>query len=97
MSDIKKRSIIIGGRKTSVCLEDEFWESLSEIAREGRKSASRMIADIKAERKSSNLSSSIRLFILRYYRDRDQSNQSDERAASLVPQRSFATGDLLAD
>jgi predicted DNA-binding ribbon-helix-helix protein len=56
-----------------------------------------MLADINAERKSSNLSSSIRLFILRYYRDRDRSEQSDERAASLVPQHSFVSVDLRAD
>jgi len=33
-SRISKRSIVIAGHKTSVALEDEFWNSLKEIARE---------------------------------------------------------------
>ena len=31
---ISKRSIVIAGHKTSVSLEDEFWNSLKEIAEE---------------------------------------------------------------
>jgi Ribbon-helix-helix domain len=33
-SAIPKRSIIVGGNKTSISLEDEFWEALREIAKE---------------------------------------------------------------
>jgi predicted DNA-binding ribbon-helix-helix protein len=82
---IKKRSINIAGRKTAVSLEDQFWESFREIAGKRGKTLRQMIADIDAERKSSNLSSAIRLFVLRYYRDQPD-QQSDERAASLVAQ-----------
>ena len=32
-SPISKRSIVIAGHKTSVSLEDDFWNSLKEIAR----------------------------------------------------------------
>jgi len=31
-SKIIKRSIVVDGHKTSVCLEDAFWSSLKEIA-----------------------------------------------------------------
>jgi hypothetical protein len=31
-SAITKRSIVIGGRKTSVGLEDQFWNALKEIS-----------------------------------------------------------------
>ena len=32
-SAVTKRSIVIAGHKTSVSLEDEFWQSLKEIVR----------------------------------------------------------------
>ena len=31
---VVKRSIVVGGHKTSVSLEDDFWETLKEIARQ---------------------------------------------------------------
>ena len=59
-SVIKKRSIIIARRKTSVSLEDEFWASLREIADELDGSISQLIADINEARGLANLSSAIR-------------------------------------
>jgi hypothetical protein len=32
MTKIRKRSILLLGRKTSISLEDEFWEALKEVA-----------------------------------------------------------------
>jgi predicted DNA-binding ribbon-helix-helix protein len=64
-----KRSIVISGHKTSVSLEDEFWNCLREIAGERSRSASGLIDDINAEREFANLSSAIRMFILRHYCD----------------------------
>ena len=32
-SAVVKRSVLIGGHKTSVSLEDEFWNGLKEIAK----------------------------------------------------------------
>ena len=31
-SPVLKRSVALGGRKTSVSLEDEFWSALKDIA-----------------------------------------------------------------
>ena len=31
-SSINKRSVVVGGHKTSVSLEDAFWKALKEIA-----------------------------------------------------------------
>jgi predicted DNA-binding ribbon-helix-helix protein len=69
-SPVVKRSIIIAGHKTSVSLEDEFWEGLKDIAKEGRLTLSDLVASIKAERRQANLSSAIRLFVLEHYRRR---------------------------
>ena len=68
-SSVLKRSIVIARHKTSVSLEDEFWDSLKEIAKERGMTLGALIAAIDADRQHSNLSSAIRLFVLGVYRD----------------------------
>jgi predicted DNA-binding ribbon-helix-helix protein len=51
-----------------VSLEDAFWQSLKEIAREHGITRSELIAAINSERQRGNLSSAIRLFVLDFYR-----------------------------
>jgi predicted DNA-binding ribbon-helix-helix protein len=68
-SSVMKRSVILTGHKTSVSLEDEFWKGLREIAHERDMTLSELIAAIDADRERANLSSAIRLFVLRFYRD----------------------------
>jgi predicted DNA-binding ribbon-helix-helix protein len=63
-SPIVKRSIVIGGHKTSVSLEDAFWRGLKDIARTQRMTLSTMVGEIDKARQQSNLSSAIRLFVL---------------------------------
>jgi predicted DNA-binding ribbon-helix-helix protein len=63
-SPIVKRSIVIGGHKTSVSLEDAFWRGLKEIARAQRTTLSTMVGEIDKARHQANLSSAIRLFVL---------------------------------
>jgi predicted DNA-binding ribbon-helix-helix protein len=46
----KKRSIVIGGRKTSTHLEDAFWHSFKNVAQYERLSISRLITRIDADR-----------------------------------------------
>ena len=68
---VAKRSIVAAGHKTSVSLEDAFWEGLKEIAR-GRNitlSLSELVAAIDSGRRQGNLSSAIRLFVLDFYRN----------------------------
>ena len=67
-STVKKRSIVIGHHRTSVSLEDDFWTSLRQIARGRQVTISHLIASLNATRENSNLSSTIRVFILDYYR-----------------------------
>jgi predicted DNA-binding ribbon-helix-helix protein len=63
-SPIVKRSIVIGGHKTSVSLEDAFWRGLKEIARAERMTLSQIVNEIDKSRVQSNLSSAIRLYVL---------------------------------
>jgi len=59
----------VGKHKTSVSLENEFWTQLKEIADARQMSLSQLIAQIDEERKSSNLSSAIRVYVLEHARD----------------------------
>ena len=63
-----KRSIVIAGHKTSVSLEDAFWDALKEIATVRSATLSEVVAGIDASRSQGNLSSAIRLFVLDHYR-----------------------------
>jgi predicted DNA-binding ribbon-helix-helix protein len=63
-SAVLKRSVVVAGHKTSVSLEDAFWNGLKEIGGERRMTLSDLIAAIDAQRQHGNLSSAIRLFVL---------------------------------
>jgi predicted DNA-binding ribbon-helix-helix protein len=79
-SPILKRSIVIAGHKTSVSLEDAFWQTLKEIAHVRNTTLSDIVASIDAERRHGNLSSGVRLFVLDYYR-----SQINQAAAAPAP------------
>ena len=68
-STVSKRSIVLVGHKTSVSLEDAFWNALKETARGRGVTLSDLVATIDADRQHANLSSAIRLFVLGVYRD----------------------------
>jgi predicted DNA-binding ribbon-helix-helix protein len=64
---VVKRSIVIAGRKTSISLEDAFWNSLRKIAHGRKETVSQLVASIDANRKTANLSSVIRVFVLDFH------------------------------
>ena len=67
-SSISKRSVVIGGHKTSVSLEDAFWSDLKQIAHTEEATLSELIAKIDESRQRGNLSSAIRLYVLEHIR-----------------------------
>ena len=67
---VVKRSVMVGGHKTSVSLEDAFWIGLKDIALRSSLSLSALLEKIDRHRQTSNLSSAIRLFVLDYFRTR---------------------------
>jgi predicted DNA-binding ribbon-helix-helix protein len=71
---VVKRSIILAGHKTSVSLEDAFWEGLKDIAKTKRKTLSELVGGIDVGREHANLSSAIRLFVLNHYQAQRQSD-----------------------
>jgi predicted DNA-binding ribbon-helix-helix protein len=61
---VVKRSIVVDHHKTSVSLEDIFWNALKEIAHERRETLSHLVASIDANRQAANLSSALRVYVL---------------------------------
>jgi predicted DNA-binding ribbon-helix-helix protein len=53
----------MGGRKTSISLENAFWDELKHIA----SSVAWMIRRIEETRDGTNLSSAVRVFVLKKY------------------------------
>jgi predicted DNA-binding ribbon-helix-helix protein len=60
-----KRSLMIAGHRTSVSVETPFWDELRRIAEGRGASIAALIAEIDQGRKRQNLSSAIRVFVLR--------------------------------
>jgi len=63
-SAITKRSVVIGGHKTSVSLEEPFWNAVREIAGSQQMTVSSLLRQIDLDRRNANLSSAIRVFVL---------------------------------
>ena len=64
---VVKRSISISGHHTSITLENIFWESLRKLAAERSQSMQDLIRIIDTKRGEQNLSSAIRVFVLKAY------------------------------
>lgn len=63
-----KRSFSIRGHRTSISLEQPFWEALKEAAARERISLAALIARIDERRGEAGLSSAVRVWILDYVR-----------------------------
>ena len=68
VSGIVKRSIVIDSRKTSISLEQEFWDGVKQIAAEKKLKLTALIAEIDRARTTGNLSSAVRVFVYKSYR-----------------------------
>jgi predicted DNA-binding ribbon-helix-helix protein len=78
-SSVVKRSIIRDGHKSSVSLEDQFWDALREIADSERMTVSALVGTIDHGSNRRNLSSAIRVFVL------DRFRRSSEHKLSIAP------------
>ena len=63
-SGLRKRSVLVAGHKTSVSVEDAFWEVLKELADRRGLSINQLVAEVD-EGRSGNLSSALRVYALR--------------------------------
>jgi predicted DNA-binding ribbon-helix-helix protein len=66
-----KRSLTLRGHRTSVSLEDEFWQAFRSIAAARGTTVNALAAEVdEARGAEAGLASAIRVFVLRHYRDR---------------------------
>lgn len=61
---MQKRSVTLRGHRTSITLEDEFWQQLTQLAKSEKLSVQELIARID-EGRTGNLSSAIRVYVLK--------------------------------
>ena len=84
-SSIKKRSVVIGGRKTSVSLENEFWEEVKNVARARGQGIANYVASVVEGYQGHNVSSALRLSVLEHYQGKadsplgEKSNRPEQR------------------
>ncbi|KIC27235.1 ribbon-helix-helix domain-containing protein [Leisingera sp. ANG-M6] len=67
----RKHSLTLRGHRTSVSLEDDFWDAFREIAAQEDRAINDLAAEIDETRgEDCGLASAIRLFVLRRLRGR---------------------------
>lgn len=62
---VRKRSLTVAGHRTSISLEEPFWTALGRIAAIRDTSVQGLVAAVDAQRGRANLSSALRVFVLR--------------------------------
>ncbi|WP_126977537.1 ribbon-helix-helix domain-containing protein [Frigidibacter oleivorans] len=65
-----KRSLTLHGHRTSVTLEDEFWQGFRDLAAAEGLGINALAARIDDARGDTGLATAIRLAVLAHYRDR---------------------------
>jgi predicted DNA-binding ribbon-helix-helix protein len=71
-----KRSVEVRGRQTSLSLEVEYWSALTQIAKEQGVSLQELIGHIKTGYEPFNLTSAVRLFVLKHYQQRNPKHEN---------------------
>lgn len=69
LMSIQKRSLTLFSHRTSISLEPDFWHALNDIAQNKQLSLQKLIEHIDEHRKDNNLSSAIRIYVLRYFQN----------------------------
>ena len=65
-----KHSVTLRGHRTSVSLEDAFWQAFRRIARDRDRTINGLMAEIDAGRGDVGLASAIRVFVLEELQNR---------------------------
>jgi len=75
-----KRSLTLQGHRTSVSLEEPFWQAFREIARHEGRALNALAAEIDAARDpQTGLASAIRLHVLAHFRARAEQGGNRHR------------------
>lgn len=60
-----KRSLTLRGHRTSVSLEDAFWDAFKDIAKKDGKTINGLAVEIDEQRQDIGLASALRLYVLK--------------------------------
>lgn len=60
---IRKRSVTLAGHRTSVSVEDAFWDEMKAIAADEGRTVGDLLTELDTTR-AGNLSSAVRLYVL---------------------------------
>jgi predicted DNA-binding ribbon-helix-helix protein len=63
------RNVTVAGRRTSVRIEVEFWEGLTEICAREQIGLAEICTRVEAARRGTGLAGALRVFILCYFRE----------------------------
>jgi len=85
-SAVTKRSVVIGGHKTSVSLEEPFWNEVRAIAEAEQITVSNLLRRIDRERSNANLSSAIRVYVLEHVREKVRRLRRESEHEAFEPQ-----------
>lgn len=83
-SVVIRHSVVVNGRKTSISLENEFWQALQEIAEHQNIGLSKLVERIGQHRTNINLSSAIRVFVFDHFRAKISNGARPEVARRFV-------------
>ncbi|MEZ5779474.1 MAG: ribbon-helix-helix domain-containing protein [Paracoccaceae bacterium] len=77
MSRPVKRSLTLNGHRTSVSLENEFWQAFRTIASDEGRAVNALAAEVDERRGTeTGLATAIRLFVLKRLQERSTSGQA---------------------
>lgn len=69
-STLVSRNVVVSGRRTSVRLEPEMWESLREICQRERSTLHQICTSVSLQKiEETSLTAAIRVFVMRYFRN----------------------------
>ena len=93
-SPVVKRSIVVAGHKTSVSLEEAFWNGMKEISGLRNMTLSELVGEIDSNRQQGNLSSAIRLFVLDYFKSRAMAAVQAEKVPACSTRATWRSGPI---
>jgi len=88
----QRRNVTLGSRRTSVSLEEQVWEGLTEICRREEVGLDELCTAVEVRRVDSSMSSALRVFLLTYFRhaaEQLESTNGTQPGFSQGPQAAF--------
>lgn len=70
------RNVYFSGRRTSIRLEKEMWDALSDVARRENKSIHQICTEAAQNKRASSQTALVRVYLLKYYQMLAQNSNS---------------------